>query len=83
MDQVYPLFMTFGTSDSTSAYYRLAIPTLGAYGQWIIRKVPDDGWGVQLLMLIIQIQLELELPYIKGVPYTFTSLGLERTSIGR
>ena len=45
IDQVYPLPMTFGTSDSTSAYYLLAIPTLGAYGQWIRRKVEVDGWG--------------------------------------
>lgn len=45
LDQVYPLAMTFGTSDSTTAYYILAIPTLGSYGQWIRRKVEVDGWG--------------------------------------
>lgn len=45
IDQVYPLSMTFGTTDSTSAYYILAIPTLGTYGQWIRRKVEVDGWG--------------------------------------
>ena len=45
IDQVYPLSMTFGTTDSTSAYYILNIPTLGAYGQWIRRKVEVDGWG--------------------------------------
>jgi len=45
IDQVYPLSMTYGTSDSTSAYYILDIPTLGAYGQWIRRKVEVDGWG--------------------------------------
>jgi len=37
--------MTYGTSDSTSAYYILDIPSLGAYGQWIRRKVEVDGWG--------------------------------------
>jgi len=45
IDHFYPLAMTFGTTDSTSAYYILAIPTLGTYGQWIRRKVEVDGWG--------------------------------------
>jgi hypothetical protein len=45
IDQLYPLPMTFGTTDSTSAYYLLDIPTLGAYGQHIQRKVEVDGWG--------------------------------------
>ena len=37
--------MTFGTTDSTSAYYIISIPNLGTYGQWIRRKVLVDGWG--------------------------------------
>ena len=45
IDQIYPLPLTFGTTDSTSAYYLLDVPTLGAYGQHIQRKVEVDGWG--------------------------------------
>lgn len=45
IDQIYPLSMTYGTSDSTSAYYLVSIPSLGTYGQWINRKVEVDGWG--------------------------------------
>ena len=45
IDQLYPLPLTFGTNDSTSAYYFLDIPSLGAYGQHIQRKVEVDGWG--------------------------------------
>lgn len=44
-DQLYPLPMTFGTSDSTSARYLFDVPTLGAYGQQIEREVEVDGWG--------------------------------------
>lgn len=45
IDQLYPLPLTFGTSDSTSAYYLLDVPSLGTYGQHIQRKVEVDGWG--------------------------------------
>ncbi len=45
IDQIYPLPMTYGTTDSTTAYYIMNIPTLGSYGQWIRRKVEVDGWG--------------------------------------
>ena len=45
IDQLYPLPMTFGTTDSTSAYYLLDVPDLGTYGQHIQRKVEVDGWG--------------------------------------
>jgi len=45
IDQLYPLPLSFGTEDSTTAYYLLDIPTLGAYGQQIQRKVEADGWG--------------------------------------
>lgn len=45
IDQIYPLPMTYGTNDSTSAYYLISIPNLGTYGQWIRRKVEVDGWG--------------------------------------
>ncbi len=45
IDQLYPLPMTFGTTDSTSAYYLLDVPNMGTYGQWIKRKVAVDGWG--------------------------------------
>jgi len=45
IDQIYPLPMTYGTNDSTSAYYIVSVPNLGTYGQWIRRKVEVDGWG--------------------------------------
>lgn len=45
IDQIYPLPMTYGGTDSTTAYYILSIPTLGAYGQWIRRKMEVDGYG--------------------------------------
>ena len=45
IDQIYPLPMNYGTTDSTSAYYLSTIPSLGTYGQWIRRKVEVDGWG--------------------------------------
>jgi hypothetical protein len=45
IDQLYPLPLTFGNNDSTSAYYLLDVPSLGAYGQHIQRKVEVDGWG--------------------------------------
>lgn len=45
IDQLYPLPMTFGTTDSTTAYYLLDVPNMGTYGQWIKRKVEVDGWG--------------------------------------
>lgn len=45
IDQLYPLPLTFGGSDSTSAYYLLDVPSLGTYGQHIQRKVEVDGWG--------------------------------------
>ncbi len=45
IDQIYPLPMTYGTTDSTSAYYLLDVPNMGTYGQWIKRKVEVDGWG--------------------------------------
>lgn len=45
IDQLYPLPMTFGTTDSTSAYYLLDVPNQGTYGQHIQRKVEVDGWG--------------------------------------
>jgi len=45
IDQIYPLSMTYGTTDSTSASYLVSIPSLGTYGQWIRRKVEVDGWG--------------------------------------
>ena len=45
IDQIYPLPMTYQTTDSTTAYYLLSIPNLGTYGQWIRRKVEVDGWG--------------------------------------
>lgn len=45
IDQIYPLPMTYGTNDSTSAYYIVSIPNMGTYGQWIRRKVDVDGWG--------------------------------------
>ncbi len=45
IDQLYPLPMTFGTTDSTSADYLLDVPNMGTYGQWIERKVEVDGWG--------------------------------------
>jgi len=45
IDQIYPLPMTYGTTDSTSAYYIVTIPSFGTYGQWIRRKVEVDGWG--------------------------------------
>jgi len=45
IDQLYPLPLTYGVNDSTSAYYLLDVPNLGAYGQWIRRKVEVDGWG--------------------------------------
>ncbi|MCT4580185.1 MAG: T9SS type A sorting domain-containing protein [Flavobacteriales bacterium] len=45
IDQLYPLPLSYGASDSTSAYYLLDVPSLGAYGQHIQRKVAVDGWG--------------------------------------
>ena len=45
IDQLYPLPLTFGVSDSTSAYYLLDVPNMGTYGQWLRRKVEVDGWG--------------------------------------
>lgn len=45
IDQLYPLPLTYGTNDSTSAYYLLDVPSLGTYGQHIQRKVEVDGWG--------------------------------------
>ena len=48
IDQIYPLPMNYGTTDSSSAYYLSTIPSLGTYGQWIRRKVEVDGWGTVL-----------------------------------
>tara|TARA_Y100000589_G_scaffold326843_1_gene367429 strand:- start:6774 stop:7853 length:1080 start_codon:yes stop_codon:yes gene_type:complete len=45
IDQIYPLPMIYGTTDSTSAYYLANIPSFGSYGQSIKRKVEVDGWG--------------------------------------
>jgi len=45
IDQLYPLSMTYGTSDSTTASYLIAIPSLGTYGQWIRREIEVDSWG--------------------------------------
>lgn len=45
IDQIYPLPMTYGTTDSTDAYYILTVPNMGTYGQWIRRRVNVDGWG--------------------------------------
>ena len=45
IDQIYPLPMTLGVQDSTTAYYFTSIPSVGAYGQWIRRKVEVDGEG--------------------------------------
>jgi len=45
IDQIYPLPLNYGTTDSTTAYYLTSIPSLGTYGQWIRRKVEVDGWG--------------------------------------
>ena len=45
IDQLYPLPLTYGISDSTSAYYLLDVPNMGTYGQWLRRKVEVDGWG--------------------------------------
>ncbi len=45
IDQLYPLPLSYGASDSTSAYYLLDVPSLGTYGQHIQRKVVVDGWG--------------------------------------
>jgi hypothetical protein len=45
IDQIYPLPLTYGLSDSTSAYYLTSIPSFGSYGQAIKRKVEVDGWG--------------------------------------
>ena len=48
IDQIYPLPMSYGTSDSTSAYYLANVPSFGSYGQSIKRKVEVDGWGTLL-----------------------------------
>lgn len=45
IDQLYPLPLAFGVSDSTTGHYILDVPTLGAYGQHLKRKVEVDGWG--------------------------------------
>jgi len=45
IDQIFPLSMTYGTSDSTTASYLIAIPSLGTYGQWIRREIEVDSWG--------------------------------------
>ncbi len=45
IDQILPLPLTYGMTDSTSASYLASIPTFGSYGQWIRRKVEVDGWG--------------------------------------
>ena len=45
IDQILPLPLSYGVTDSTTAYYLLSVPSLGTYGQWIRRKVEVDGWG--------------------------------------
>jgi hypothetical protein len=45
IDQIFPLPLVYGLSDSTSSNYLTTIPSLGAYGQWIDRKIDVDGWG--------------------------------------
>ena len=45
IDQIYPLPLSYGLVDSTSAYYLATIPSFGSYGQSIQRKVEVDGWG--------------------------------------
>ena len=45
IDQLFPLPLVYGLSDSSSADYLSSIPSLGTYGQWINRKIEVDGWG--------------------------------------
>lgn len=45
IDQIYPLPLSYGLIDSTSAFYLASIPSFGSYGQSIRRKVEVDGWG--------------------------------------
>ena len=45
IDQILPLPLSYGVTDSTTAYYLLSVPAMGTYGQWIRRKVQVDGWG--------------------------------------
>jgi hypothetical protein len=45
IDQIFPLPLVYGMTDSTSANYLTTIPSLGTYGQWINRKIEVDGWG--------------------------------------
>lgn len=45
IDQIYPLPLNYGVSDSTSAFYLASIPSFGSYGQSIKREVDVDGWG--------------------------------------
>jgi hypothetical protein len=45
IDQIFPLPLVYGFSDSTTSNYLTTIPSLGTYGQWIDRKIEVDGWG--------------------------------------
>ena len=45
IDQIFPLPLVYGFSDSTTSNYLTTIPSLGSYGQWIDRKIEVDGWG--------------------------------------
>jgi hypothetical protein len=45
IDQIFPLPLNYGVSDSTSAFYLASIPSFGSYGQSIKREVEVDGWG--------------------------------------
>ena len=45
IDQIFPLPLIYGMTDSSSANYLTTIPSLGTYGQWINRKIEVDGWG--------------------------------------
>ena len=45
IDQILPLPLSYGVTDSTTAYYLLSVPAMGTYGQWIRRKIEVDGWG--------------------------------------
>jgi hypothetical protein len=45
IDYIYDFPMDFGNSTTSNAEYLIAVPTFGAYGQWITRSKVVDGWG--------------------------------------
>jgi len=45
IDYIYDFPMDFGNATTSNAEYLIAVPTFGAYGQWITRNKVVDGWG--------------------------------------